>query len=250
VRTIGIIPARYAASRFPGKVTAMIAGTSMLERVWRGATASTRLREVLIATDDERISTLARSFGAHAVMTSPLHPTGTDRIAEVAAGLEADVVVNIQGDEPLIEPFVIDAAVDALAAAPGAPMATVAQALEARDIDDANRVKVVMDRSGNALYFSRAAIPASFEGVAPKSRWHHIGLYAYRRDFLLDFVRLERSDAEVAEGLEQLRALEHGHAIRVATIEGWRGQSVDVPADIARVEAQLRARRAAGEEHC
>jgi len=242
VTTIGIIPARYAASRFPGKVAAMIDGMSMLERVWRGASASARLREVLIATDDERIMALARSFGARSVMTSATHPTGTDRIAEVAAAVDADIVVNIQGDEPLIEPFVIDAAVDALAAAPDVPMATVAQALESADADDANRVKVVMDRSGNALYFSRAAIPSTVTGAAPKGRWHHIGLYAYRRDFLLDFVRLERTDAEVAEGLEQLRALEHGYAIRVATIEGWSGQAVDVPADIERVEARLRSR--------
>jgi len=212
----------------------------MLERVWRGARASTRLRDVLVATDDERIATMAQSFGATAVMTSREHASGTDRIAEVAASLDDEFVVNIQGDEPLIEPFVIDAAVDALLSAPDVPMATVAQALEEADTTDPNRVKVVMDRWGNALYFSRAAIPAGQPGGAAKRRWQHIGVYAYRRAFLLDFVGLERGEAEVSEGLEQLRALENGHAIRVATIEGWRGQSVDVPADIVRVEALLR----------
>jgi len=238
---VGIIPARYAATRFPGKPLAPIAGRPMLEWVWRGAREAKHLREVLVATDDERIVRACEAFGARAVRTAPDHPTGTDRIAEVAATLADDVVVNVQGDEPLIAGFVIDAAVEALEADPEAPMATVVHEAPEAALDRPQRVKAVLDRRGRALYFSRARIPALADPGSPRPRWwQHVGLYAYRRPFLLEYVDLERTPAERAEGLEQLRALEHGHAIRVAVVEGWESRPVDVPEDVAAVESRLR----------
>jgi 3-deoxy-manno-octulosonate cytidylyltransferase (CMP-KDO synthetase) len=239
---VGIIPARFRASRFPGKPLATIAGRPMLQHVIEGARRAKRLRDVIVATDDERIAAAAAAVGAPVAMTSPDHPTGTDRLAEAAATLPDAIVVNVQGDEPLIEGFVVDAAVEALEADAEAPMATVVHPLESDALDDPNRVKVVLDRRGRALYFSRAPIPyRRADGPAP--RWlQHVGLYAYRKPFLERFLALAPGEAERAEGLEQLRALEHGFAIRCAVIEGWRSVPVDVPADVAKVEAVL-ARR-------
>lgn len=241
MNAVGIIPARFGASRFPGKPLVSIAGKPMLQRVIEGARSAKRLTDVIVATDDARIARACAGFGARAVMTSPGHPTGTDRIAEVAAGLEAEILVNVQGDEPLIEGFVIDAVVDALMAAPECAMATAVHRADADAARDPNRVKVVLDRAGNALYFSRSAIPFQ---QAPGSSllWQHVGLYAYRRAFLLEAVKLPQTPAELAERLEQLRALEHGVKIRCAVIEGWRSVPVDVPEDVARVEAALALR--------
>jgi 3-deoxy-manno-octulosonate cytidylyltransferase (CMP-KDO synthetase) len=237
---VGVIPARFRATRFPGKPLAPIAGVPMLQRVFEGARRAKSLRDVLIATDDERIAKAAERFGALAVMTRSDHPTGTDRLAEVAAGLDDEILVNIQGDEPLIEGFVIDAAVAALEAAPEVPMATVVHPADPDVLDDPNRVKVVIDRRGDALYFSRSRIPAVREPSAPVRFYQHVGLYAYRRPFLLEFIGLAPTPLERCEALEQLRALEHGHRIRCAVIEGWRSTPVDVPDDVARVEAVLR----------
>jgi len=215
----------------------------MIQRVWEAASQSERLREVLVATDDEKIFSLCESFGAKAVMTAPDHASGTDRIAEVAAGLTDDFVVNIQGDEPLIEPHVIEAAIEALELAPDAAMATVVHAMEPEALSDPNRVKVVLDGQGRALAFSRSAIPAA-EGASALTpvNWQHVGLYVYRRAFLETFVSLPPSDAEAAEGLEQLRALDNGFKIQGAIVEGWKGVSVDVPADVEAVEKVLRQR--------
>jgi 3-deoxy-manno-octulosonate cytidylyltransferase (CMP-KDO synthetase) len=236
---VAVIPARWQASRFPGKPLAPIAGVPMLRRVWDGARRAKRVRAVIVATDDARIADAARAFGAEVALTAAHHPTGTDRIAEVALGLEDEIVVNVQGDEPLIEGFVVDAAVEALLAEPDVPMSTLAHAAEPDALADPNRVKLVCDRRGRALYFSRAAIPfARDEARAPVLQ--HIGLYAYRRSFLLDFVHLPRTPLSESEALEQLRALEHGFAIQVGRVEGWRSVPVDVPADVARVEARLR----------
>jgi 3-deoxy-manno-octulosonate cytidylyltransferase (CMP-KDO synthetase) len=242
VNVVGIIPARWASSRFPGKVMVPICGQSMLERVWRGARACQRLRDVIVATDDERIACLCESFGARVEMTSASHATGTDRIAEVAARLDDDVIVNIQGDEPLIEPFVIEAVVDALLKEPRVPMSTVAHRVEVDAVDDPNRVKVVLDRDGLALYFSRSPIPYASEATCAPARFQHVGLYAYGRDFLQQFVKLPRGAAEASERLEQLRALEGGYRIRVGIVEGWRSVAVDVPGDVAAVEAALQAK--------
>jgi 3-deoxy-manno-octulosonate cytidylyltransferase (CMP-KDO synthetase) len=240
MRAVGVIPARYQASRFPGKPLAVIAGMSMIERVWRGARGAKSLSRIIVATDDARIADACRGFGAEVALTRADHPSGTDRIAEVAAGLDCDAVVNVQGDEPLIEGFAIDALVAALAEDEEVPIATLVHAAEPEALADPNRVKVVLDRRGRALYFSRSAIP--YPRVGEPRCWQHVGLYAYRRDFLLRYPQLSPTPAERAEGLEQLRALEHGYPIRCAVIEGWTSAAVDVPADVASVEARIRAR--------
>jgi 3-deoxy-manno-octulosonate cytidylyltransferase (CMP-KDO synthetase) len=241
MRAVGVIPARYDAGRFPGKALAPIAGLAMIRRVWEGAQAAKTLRAVLIATDDARIADAARAFGAEVVETSSDHPTGSDRVAEVAAGLADDVVVDIQGDEPLIEGFVIDAAVEALQEDPAVSLATVVHAADRAALGNPDRVKVVLDRAGLALYFSRSPIPAQRASAAEAGArcWQHVGLYAYRRPFLLEFAALARGPLERSEELEQLRALEHGHPIRCAIVEGWSSTPVDAPEDIAAVEARL-----------
>lgn len=242
VSAVAVIPARFAASRFPGKPLAPISGRPMLQHVIEGTREAKRIRGVIVATDDERIAAVAREAGAEVAMTSPAHPTGTDRLAEVARALDDEIVVNVQGDEPAIEGFVVDAAIEALLADPDAPMATLVHAALPEALSDPNRVKVVTDRRGRALYFSRSAIPARRDAGAKPPLWQHIGLYAYRRPFLLEYVRLPRTPLEESEQLEQLRALEHGFAIRVAVIEGWESCPVDVPADVPAVEARLAAR--------
>jgi len=242
---IGVIPARFGARRFPGKPLAEIAGLPMVQRVVEGARTAKSLREVLVATDDERIVRACEDFGARAVLTSPEHPTGTDRLAEVARGLDCEIVVNVQGDEPLIEGWVIDSVVDALRASPEAPMSTAVHPAPPEAIDDPNRVKAVLDRHGNALWFSRLPIPLQRDGAPAPRRFQHIGLYAYRRDFLLRFVELEPTEAEQAEALEQLRALEHGYGIRAAVVDGWHSIPVDSPEDVAAVETALAARNPA-----
>lgn len=238
---LAILPARYGSTRFPGKPLTPIAGKPMIQHVWERTRQAKRVDAVAVATDDPRIRDACLAFGAEVEMTSPDHPTGTDRLAEVAARRDADVIVNVQGDEPLIEGFVVDAAVAALLDAPAgdASMSTIVHAAEASAWDDPNRVKVVVDRAGHALYFSRAPIPYRRKdtGLAPLQ---HVGLYVYRKDFLLEFVTWPRTPAEQAEELEQLRALENGHRIRVARVEGWTSVPVDVPEDVARVEAALR----------
>jgi 3-deoxy-manno-octulosonate cytidylyltransferase (CMP-KDO synthetase) len=241
MRAVGVIPARYQASRFPGKPLAVIAGVSMIERVWRGTRSAKSLERVIVATDDERIADACRRFGAEVALTRADHPSGTDRIAEVAARLDCDAVVNVQGDEPLIEGFVIDAVVTALADDAEAQMATLVHEAEPDALADPNRVKVVLDQRGRALYFSRSRIP--YPRVGEPRCWQHVGIYAYRREFLLRFPALEPTPAERAEGLEQLRALEHGFAIRCAEIAGWTSAAVDVPADVAAVEARLAEQR-------
>ena len=241
MKAVGIIPARYASTRFPGKPLTPIAGRPMIEWVWERARRAKRLRDVIVATDDERIAKACSRFGAPVAMTSSEHPTGTDRLAEAARPLDEDIVVNIQGDEPLIEGFVIDAAIAVLADDERAPMSTVVHEAERDALDDPNRVKAVIDRCGRALYFSRSAIPHLRNSEAQVRVYQHVGVYAYRRAFLETFVGLPRTPAEEAEELEQLRALEHGHAIRVGVVEGWRSVPVDVPADVARVEAILKS---------
>ncbi|MCZ6783524.1 MAG: 3-deoxy-manno-octulosonate cytidylyltransferase [Proteobacteria bacterium] len=236
---VGIVPARFASRRFPGKALTLIAGLPMLQRVWEGARTAKQLRELIVATDDARIAAACAEFGAPVVMTSPAHATGTDRVAEAARDLTDEIVVNVQGDEPLIEGFVIDAVVEALLQDPDAPMSTVAHAPEPGADADPNRVCVECDAHGFALSFSRA--PA-VSGAGAAARWQHAGLYAYRRSFLRRFTTLEPTDGERAEGLEQLRALEHGYPIRVAVVEGWASAPVDVPEDVARVEERIASR--------
>ena len=235
---LAILPARYGSTRFPGKPLTPIAGKPMIQHVWERTRRAKRVDAVTIATDDERIRETCLGFGADVEMTRDDHPTGTDRLAEVAARHDHDVLINVQGDEPLIEDFVIDATIEALLRDEHAAMSTVVHRAEPEAFDDPNRVKVVVDAGGFALYFSRAPIPFRRKetGIAPLQ---HVGIYGYRRDFLLEFVKLGRSPAEEAEELEQLRALENGHRIRVAEIEGWTSVPVDVPEDVALVEAIL-----------
>lgn len=240
MRALGVIPARFASSRFPGKPLAPIAGVPMLQRVWEGTRRAKRLGRLLVASDDARVLEACRDFGAEAVVTSHDSPSGTHRVAEVAEGAPEEIVVNVQGDEPLIQGEVIDALVTALEEDPEAPMATLAHPAGPGARDDPNRVKVVIDRTGYALYFSRSAIPAQRDPGTAGTTWQHAGIYAYRRDFLLELLHLPPTPAEQTEALEQLRVLEHGYRIRVVTLEGWASLPVDVPEDVARVETRLR----------
>jgi 3-deoxy-manno-octulosonate cytidylyltransferase (CMP-KDO synthetase) len=241
MNAVGVIPARFDGRRFPGKLLADIGGVCLLRRVWEGACGAKTLRAVLVATDDDRIARACAGFGAPVVRTRSDHATGSDRVAEVAEALGDEIVVNIQGDEPVLAGFVVDAAVEALRENPDVGMATVVHAAAAADLDDPNRVKVALDRSGRALYFSRACIPARSTSEPTPFVWQHVGVYAYRRPFLATFTALAQGALERAERLEQLRALEHGHAIQCAVVEGWRSCPVDVPEDVAAVEARLAA---------
>jgi 3-deoxy-manno-octulosonate cytidylyltransferase (CMP-KDO synthetase) len=240
---LGVIPARYRSERFPGKPLTPIAGRSMIEWVWRGARTARRLRDVVIATDDERIAEVCRGFGAKVAMTRADHPTGTDRIAEVAESLDDDILVNVQGDEPLIEGAAIDAVVDALLDAPDVPMSTLVHSLSPEYINDPNRVKVDLDDQSDARGFWRSTATDrenGRNGDGAARCWQHVGLYAYRRSFLLEFVSLPQSAGERALGLEQLRALENGHRIRCAVLDSYKSIPVDVPADVAAVEHLLK----------
>ncbi|MCH2186105.1 3-deoxy-manno-octulosonate cytidylyltransferase [Myxococcota bacterium] len=236
MKAVAIIPARWGSRRFPGKVAAPIAGQSMIEHVWRAVRQCSRLRDVIVATDDRRVAALCEGFGATARMTSEGHATGTDRIAEVASTLEDALIVNVQGDEPLIEPRVIEAALDALLADAEAQMATVAHPLETGALEDPNRVKVGLDSHRRAVDFTRTVPP----GASPtRAYWQHVGLYVYPRSYLMEFVQRPRSRTEIDRDLEQWRALDQGHSIAVGKVDGWHSVPVDVPADVARVEALL-----------
>ena len=241
---IAVIPARYAATRLPGKPLVSLAGKPMIQRVWERASQATRITRVIIATDDERILQAAAAFGGEAVMTRSEHRSGTERVAEVAvhvSGVGEDIFVNVQGDEPLVEPEAIDTLVEAIESEEGVSVATLMVAIaKPADIMDPNIVKVVLDFDGNALYFSRAPIPwvRDREGPVHAQHMKHLGLYAFRRDALLDFPTLPVGDLERIEQLEQLRWMENGWKIRVAEVE-HDAISVDVPADVTRVEKLL-----------
>lgn len=205
----------------------------MLQHVFERASSARYLSKVVIATDDERIAEAARKFRAGVRMTRADHATGTDRVAEVASAEAADLVVNIQGDEPLIDPDAIDAAALSLLDDPDVPMSTLKKKIDnPEEVTNPNVVKVVTDLHGNAIYFSRSPIPYCREGTSPY--YKHVGLYVYRRDFLLAYSGLRAGPLEQAEKLEQLRALENGHAIRVAETE-YESLGVDTPADLERV---------------
>jgi len=232
---IVIIPARYQSSRLPGKALADIGGRPMIEHVYRRASAASSVSSVLVATDDERILEAVRAFGGTACLTSPDHPSGTDRVAEVIAELGSEIVVNVQGDEPLIEPAMIDEAVEPLLADPMVVMSTLRKRIDdAAELLNPNVTKVVVDREGYALYFSRAPIPFTRAGHPRAQAWRHIGLYVYRRDCLLQLAGLPPSELERSEALEQLRALEHG--IRILAVETKHDSiGVDTPDDLDRV---------------
>ncbi|MGH9330331.1 MAG: 3-deoxy-manno-octulosonate cytidylyltransferase [Vicinamibacterales bacterium] len=239
-RVAVVIPVRFGSTRFPGKPLAALNGRPMVEHVYRRASAARSAAAVIVATDDERIRAAVAAFGGDARMTSASHASGTDRVAEVAASLDCDIVVNVQGDLPLIEPGTIDDVVGALADDPSLPMSTIRRRLDDPDaITDPNIVKVVVAPDGDALYFSRAPIPFNRDGRAA-AVWKHIGLYAYRRTFLLELTRLTPTPLERTEALEQLRVLEHGYRIRaVETAED--SIEVDTPQDLERVRQRLAA---------
>ena len=244
-----IIPARYASTRLPAKALAEIAGKPMIAHVLQRARMARGVDRVLVATDDARIANAVEAEGGEAVMTRPDHASGTDRVAEVARELSADVVVNVQGDLPLLEPGYVEAAIGAMrGSADGvAPvMATLATPLRHFEMERPQVVKVVCDRAGDALYFSRSPIPWSATAGGPDEApvgFRHIGLYAYRRSFLLELARREPTPLERSERLEQLRVLEHGDRIRVAIVEASEGMiEVDTPEDLERVRSQFVAR--------
>lgn len=238
-QVVAIIPARYESTRFPGKPLALIDGKPMIQHVYERTASVASVDRVLVATDDERIAAGVRGFAGEVVMTSSTHVSGTDRIAEVADGLDAEVVVNVQGDLPFLEAPMLDAAVELLHADGALPMATIKTAIrEASEMANPNVVKVVSDRDGYALYFSRSPLPYWREAAsAGILGYKHIGLYAYRREFLRTFARLAPTPLERAEKLEQLRALEWGFRIKVAETTGGAGIEVDTPADLERARA-------------
>jgi 3-deoxy-manno-octulosonate cytidylyltransferase (CMP-KDO synthetase) len=233
-RVVVVIPSRFQSTRLPGKPLALIDGRPMVEHVHRAARSARSADAVLVATDDERVARTVDSFGGIAVMTSADHATGTDRLAEVASAVDCELVVNVQGDEPLITGEAIDAAVARLVERPDEVMSTLRRRLDdPADLDSPSVVKVVVDQDGVALYFSRARIPYVRVGQSAPL-WRHLGLYAYRRSTLLQLARLPQTALERAEGLEQLRALEHG--IRIATVETEADSiGVDTPEDLERV---------------
>jgi 3-deoxy-manno-octulosonate cytidylyltransferase (CMP-KDO synthetase) len=242
-KVLAVIPARHASTRFPGKPLASIAGRPMIQHVVDRVREAERVSRIVVATEDERIKKAVESFGGEAILTRPDHRTGTDRVAEVATHIEAEIYVNVQGDEPLIDPGTVDALVEAMFENSDTKIATPCSAIsQPNDIMDPNIVKVVRDFDNNALYFSRAPIPwvrDRGESVAAR-HWKHLGLYAFRRDALLEFPTLPPGELERIEQLEQLRWLENGFHIAVIETD-YDAVSVDVPGDIERVEKLLAA---------
>ena len=236
-----VIPARFASTRLPGKPLVLLAGKPMIQHVYERAKMAGRANRVIVATDDERIMKAVESFGGEARKTRLDHRTGTERVAEVAAHEKGDVFVNVQGDEPLLDPLAIDTAVNALLEEPVAAIATVATAIKtAADIMDPNVAKVVLDFEDNALYFSRAPIPWVRDTGSKIQVRHlkHLGLYVFQREALLEYPTLPQGELERVEQLEQLRWLENGWKIRVAEV-AHDAVSVDVSEDVARVEKLL-----------
>ena len=259
MKALGVIPARYGSTRLPAKALATLNGIPLIQHVYQQARKAAQLTDVVVATDDERIARVVEGFGGRAMMTDARHRSGTDRVAEVARQRDEQVILNIQGDEPLIHPEQIDQVAACLLAHRAVPMATVMTKLtRAEDAANPNVVKVVVDQDGYALYFSRSPIPfvrpptgsrvkgqgSRDEQTPPPSTLHpspyfkHIGLYGYQREFLLRFPSLAPTPLEQAEQLEQLRALEHGYTIRVLET-AHDTISVDTPDDLQRVEALL-----------
>ena len=251
---VAIIPARYGSTRLPGKPLAMIGGQPMIQHVYQSAAQAKVLDRVIVATDDRRIEAAVKSFGGEVMMTSPKHASGTDRLAEVARKIKADLLVNVQGDLPFIHAQTINRAVQPLRRNRRIPMGTVCTAIDDEaEWQNPNIVKVLKDRAGFALYFTRAPIPyvrdqaidlsGGKSSARPKRLWgyRHLGLYVYRRDFLLKFARLEPTALERIESLEQLRALENGFQIYVSEVDE-RSVEVDTADDLKRAEGYLKRR--------
>ncbi len=242
-RTLVAIPARWGSTRFPGKPLHHIAGKPLVQHVWERCQECQAVDDVIIATDDDRIVTAAESFGARAVLTDPAHPSGTDRIAEAAQSFpEHDIIINVQGDEPLISPRLIDELAATLRQQPAIAMITAAAVIhEDRQVADSNVVKVVTDANGDALYFSRSPLPYVRNAQPGFKHKRHLGIYGFRRDFLFQFVSWPPSLLETTESLEQLRALENGTRIRVVMTEDL-SPGVDTEEQARAVEALLAAK--------
>ncbi|MBF0215586.1 MAG: 3-deoxy-manno-octulosonate cytidylyltransferase [Candidatus Omnitrophica bacterium] len=245
MKVIAVIPARWESSRFKGKVLADINGKSMLERVWERVKMARNIDDVIVAVDKEKVARAVEAFGGKAVYTAPEQPSGTDRIAEAMNSLDADVVVNVQADEPLIEPQMIEELAQVFEYEKSAQMATLIKRIHRNeDISDPNVVKVVVDRKGYALYFSRSPIPYIRDKEKTQddpggSYFKHIGIYSYTKEFLYVYTHMPKSMLECAEKLEQLRVLEHGYKIR--TIETrYDTVGVDTPEDLERVRELLK----------
>ncbi|MBI5091618.1 MAG: 3-deoxy-manno-octulosonate cytidylyltransferase [Candidatus Hydrogenedentes bacterium] len=245
-RVAGLIPARYGSTRLPGKALELIRGKPMIQRVYERCQKSEVLDVVAVATDDKRIADAVRAWGGEAIMTAAEHPSGTDRLAEAVRAIEADIVVNIQGDQPFINPVMIDEAVQPLIEEESVEMSTVIHPIHrTEDLENVGVVKTVVDRVGNALYFSRSLIPYPRQAV-PHTVYEHVGLYVYRKDFLIKLAALPPTILEQVESLEQLRVLEYGYRIRCVETRcadhEFSGFSVDTLEDLQRAEAMLRER--------
>jgi len=246
MRVVGVIPARYPSTRMPGKPLAPILGKSMVQRVFEQTSCAQYVDDVYVATDDERIVHAVTSFGGRAVMTSSECASGTDRIAEASASIDGDIFVNVQGDQPFIDPLMIDECVQPMLDDPDLPMSTLIHPIHRpEDLSDPGVVKAVTDLHGNGMYFSRSLIPAPHNDVA-HTVYEHVGLYAYRRDFLITLAGLPQTLLERVEGLEQLRVIEHGYRLRCVVTackdNELSGFSIDTPADVKRGEAMLKER--------
>ena len=247
MRAIGVIPARWGATRFEGKVIANLLGKPVVQHVWENAKKAKTLDDLVVACDDERIIKVVEAFGGKAVYTSPNQPSGTDRLAEVVNPLDIDIAVNIQGDEPLMKSIMIDNLVLALEDDKAVQMATMMKRIEdSSELTNSNVVKVIVDKNGYAIYFSRYAIPYNRTGESDAKKkpvyYKHIGIYAFTKDFLFTFRNLPHSALENAEKLEQLRALEHGYKIKVVETK-FDTIGIDRPEDLKRAEDALLAER-------
>ena len=243
MKVIGIIPARWGATRFEGKVLANLLGKPVIQHVWENAKKAKTLDDLIVACDDERIMRVVESFGGKAVYTSPDQPSGTDRLAEVVNPLDVEIAVNIQGDEPLVKPIMIDNLVIALQNEKLAQMTTIIKKVEDEsELTNSNVVKVVVDKNGYALYFSRYSIPYNRTSETDAEKrpvyYKHIGLYAFTKDFLFTFRNLPKSSLENAEKLEQLRVLEYGYKIKTVETK-FDTVGVDRPEDLKRAEEAL-----------
>ena len=237
MKVLCVIPARYASTRLPGKPLSMIAGKPMIQHVYERACQAQLPNEVVVATDNEMVEKAVLDFGGKAVMTSPDHPSGTDRLAEVALMYpDVDVIVNVQGDEPMIPPEVIDRLAEAFNGDADLNMATMKVVMDEEDYENPAAVKVVTDQQGYALYFSRSLMPYPRNKPEGFKVFKHVGIYAYRRNFLLKYAALAPTPLEKAESLEQLRALENGYKIKVLESD-FQGIGVDTPEDLAAVNA-------------
>ena len=237
MKVLCVIPARYASTRLPGKPLSMIAGKPMIQHVYERACQAQLPNEVVVATDNELVEKAVLNFGGKAVMTSPDHPSGTDRLAEVALMYpDVDVIVNVQGDEPMIPPEVIDRLAEAFNSDADLNMATMKVVMDEEDYENPAAVKVVTDQQGHALYFSRSLMPYPRNKPEGFKVFKHVGIYAYRRNFLLKYAALAPTPLEKAESLEQLRALENGYKIKVLESD-FQGIGVDTPEDLAAVNA-------------